>query len=505
MMDERKGKITSQSRNILFFAGGLVSFFIVAVCLQWRLLPTGVPGQWEWPWRDLTHINRLHLMFIPALYLGLALFLYKMRQIPPRRFWIALFLLGCSLTIAVTMWALEANEASPPLHMAMTMASVPAMGYFCFATLFEDASSLLHSYRLEASLPGGFPGRVRTHPPGPALYCYLGLRFWEKMPFLRAIIEHWLWARYRLTPEKMWKAARWYTLPTVRPEHMPAALFLGWLLTLAGALLPIPAYFIGTGLDDKHLGLLNAFIAALLPSLVLFIPTIDAFAAVLALMPVALWIWALRRFSWKLFALSGLAMAAAVFWSVGLAAVSICMAALLFPVRHNKSLFRFYFTGGLIALGLFSAVYIILAVLGLYDLWENVRVIAEAQKFEMTLARRDYWTWLPWNVYDIWLFGGPVFWAWTLGGIFLWKEALGAFRAYIMGAFVMLGFLWISGATLGEVGRIWLFALAVLAPSAAWALKNTPPQTAGLFVTLTALAQSSLVLLLHARLALVQL
>ncbi len=117
------------------------------------------------------------------------------------------------------------------------------------------------------------------------------------MPFLRAIIEHWLWARYRLTPEKMWKAARWYTLPPVRPEHMPAALFLGWLLTLAGALLPIPAYFIGTGLDDKHLGLLNAFIVALLPSLVLFIPTIDAFAAVLALMPVALWIWACCRFS----------------------------------------------------------------------------------------------------------------------------------------------------------------------------------------------------------------
>jgi hypothetical protein len=495
---------TRPCRAVWYFAvAGLLASVTVAALLYLRMLPTGVPGQWEWPWRDVGHACRPLLVLIPLLYLLLALVVHAAsRRERIRGSRVVLCLLLACVTVGGTMVALLADEDAPPLHLVSAMASASAMGYLSYATAFDDPWELLGTYTADSPRAGTMPGRVRTHPPGPALFCYVGLRALDRLPGLRVAIERWLSSRYGLTPALMWEYSRWYVMPTVKPPHLIAALVLGLLVTLLGSLLPVPAYFIGAALADRRTGLLAAFAAALIPSLVLFIPTIDAFAAVLALTPVALWLWAVRKHNLWLHAACGLAMAAAVFWSVGLAAVAVCMAITVAPGWRDREQRRRLVDGALIALGAFAAIYVLLALLGLYGLPTGLRIIFAEQRRQMEYAHRSYLTWLPMNLWEVVLFMGPALLALVAGSLACVRRFPSGLRAYAVGAVLTLVLVWLSGSTLGEVGRIWLFLMALLAPVVAASLATFAPKQRLAVLVLLALVQVQAIVLLHCNLLL---
>jgi len=77
-------------------------------------------------------------------------------------------------------------------------------------------------------------------------------------------------------------------------------------------------------------------------------------------------------------------------------------------------------------------------------------------------------------------------------------------RHYLAGGAIALGLLWLSGSTLGEVGRIWLFMMALLLPGAPLALAELEDRHARPLVVLLVLAQVALTVTIHCRLALVR-
>jgi hypothetical protein len=334
------------------------------------------------------------------------------------------------------------------------------------------------------------------------VYYYLGLRVLNHLPGFERTFERELASDSCLTPDLMYRYTRGYLLGTVTPRDLIFALVLGLSLTLLGCLLPIPAYFIGTALGSRHHGLIAACCAALIPSLLIFIPSIDGFAAVLALATVAAWLWALRTQNWGTYALAGLLMFLAVFWSIGLGAVVVCLAVVAIPYLRqptNRQTLR----GAAIAVGVFGLIFLLLNLCAGYSLLGNLRLIMQSQRGEMHWAHRDYLTWLGMNLWDLPLFFGAPLLALALTSLIRLKRLTAPVRAYVAGVFLTLAVVWLSGSTLAEVGRIWLFLMALLAPAAAAVLADLPSKPRSAALTLVMLGQVLLALVMHCTLTLV--
>lgn len=478
---------------------GAVLTLLIAMLLDFRLLPTGVPGQWQWPWREILLPFPSFLLAIPLIYaLAVYLVLRALRQERPSCGWIALSLIVCCLSIATTQTLLVMNEPLPALHLARATGSATATGYFSYATAVTDLRAVFRAYSGQPAQAAPMPARVRTHPPGPLLAYYWGLRSLEAMPALTDQVERYVFRCYGVTTDQLYAYSRFYLMPTVWADQLPAAVLLGLLVTLLGALLPLPAYFIGRELGDGRTGLLAGLLVSLLPSLLSFVPSIEGVAAGLILTALALWMVALRRGNWWLFALAGLAVAAAAFWTIGTLALAVVMATTAASawLRDRQALCG-HLTGAAIAAGTFIGVFFIMYACG-YSLPGNLKIMMEAQRAEMLANHRQYLTWLSWNLYDALLFVGPALLALIACGI----SRTG--RWYGWGALAALALVWLSGSTLGEVGRIWLFLFAAAAVIPAVSLISLSRRQLTGLVCLVVLLQLVLVLALHLNLGLVQ-
>lgn len=501
-MSERPPKPSRLELHVLGVS--LAAAVAAMLLLQWRLLPRGVPGQWEWSWRPPDFACGSLSLLVIVLYALLTLLLIRLLVAPAlqRRHVVALVGSAC-ITVALTLLLLESNEVLPPLHLAASTASVPATGYLAYATALDGVGPLLRGLSGDRNLVNGMPARVRTHPPGPVLYYYLGLRLLDRLPGTVDLLERHLQSRYGLTTDMMYAYTRGYLIGTVKPRHLSEGLILGLVLALLGGLAPLPAYLAGAALGGNRDGVLAAFCTALVPSLLIFIPSIDGWAAVLTLTTVAAGLWAIRRQSVSLYALTGLLMAAAVFWSIGLGACALCLGAVFLPRVSLRDARWRPLVGLLAALGVFVAVYGMLYVLGGYSLPGNVRLMVGAQKVQMDLAHRDYGSWMGMNLYDAVLFMGPMLAALALTAFSCWRQAGSLWRGYLLGACLTFGVIWLSGSTLGEVGRIWLFLMVLLAVMAALPLGLLPHPAQRRALALLAVGQIPLAFSLHCHLTLV--
>lgn len=493
------------SRLLLYALGVSLAAAVAAMLLlRLRLLPRGVPGQWEWPWRPPDFACAPLSLLVIVVYALLVLFLIQLQARPAlKRRHAAAFVASACVTVALALLLFESDEPVPPLHLSASTASVPATGYLAYATAIEGVGPLFRGLSGDENLVNGMPARVRTHPPGPVLYYYLGLRLLDRFPGVVNALERHLQSRYGLTTDMMYAYTRGYLIGTVKPRHLSEGLILGLTLALLGCLAPLPAYFAGTALGGRREGLLAAFCTALVPSLLIFIPSIDGWAAVLALATVAAGLWAVRRQSVPLYALTGLLMAAAVFWSIGLGACAVCLAAVLLP-RLSRPDTRGRALAGLVAaLGVLIALYALLYLLGGYSLLGNVRLMVAAQKVQMDIAYRDYRSWVGMNPYDVVLFMGPMLAALALAAFSCWRQADSLWRGYLVGVCLTFGLVWLSGSTLGEVGRIWLFLMVLLAVMPALPLARLPHPTQKRALALLALGQIALAFSLHCNLTLV--
>ena len=502
--DPTNGATASARRTALLLIGlGLALSLGVIVLLALRLLPTGVPGEWEWPWRDASLSGSGRAWWVvPMCALPLVVLLWLLRRPTVSRRAAAGFVALCCLTAAGSIVVLETDEPVWPLHLATATASLPATGYFSFATATPDVHSIFAALSGESGQLS-MPPRVQTHPPGPVLFYYVGLRVLEQVPELSLAVESWAARTYALTPARFQALSRWTAMPSVQAYHFAPAVILGLVCTLLGALLPLPVYLALQPLQGRRAGLIGALAAAAAPSVVVFIPGIDGVAAVLAMAPVALWLRGLAGRGYGWFVGAGVAMAAALFWSFGLLAVAVAMAASAIPSLRDPASRRRTVTGAVVV-GAIVGVIFVLLLGGGYNVLGNIRVAVAWQSADIAHSKRSYLAWLPGNLYDVMLFMGPALLLTACAALPLVGRLSAPARCYLVGAFVSLGLVWVSGSTLGEVGRIWLFLMALLLPGAVMALSELGERTSRPLLVLLVLAQAVLIALLHDRLALVQ-
>lgn len=481
---------------------GLLLSIGALLLLVFRLLPTGVPGQWQWPWRASDYYCPPQICLVLLLHLAvLALLLRRLQRPSAARGPAAAFVALCCLSAALSIAVLETTEPVAPLHLALTTASLPATGYFSYATVLKSPHEAFSA--LSGREGPSMPPRVQTHPPGPVLFYYYGLKTLERLPGLTAAVERDLDARYGLTPQVFHSVARYTSMPSVQPHHLAPAIILGLLLTMLGGLLPLPVYWLVRQLATPHAALIAAGCATTLPSVLVFIPGIDGVAAVLTVLALATWLWALTRGGWWRSTLAGLAACGAIFWSLGLLAVSVPMLAAAWPGLRRSELRRPTRQAVLLAGGTFVALFVALYLAVGYSLPGNMKVAVAWQSVDIAHAERSYALWLPWNLYDTALFMGPGMLLVALAGLWCLRPASATARLVTVGGWVALGLVWLSGSTLGEVGRIWSFLMALLLPGAALALDSLEPTTQRRVLSLLLLSQSALALMLHCRLTLV--
>lgn len=496
------------NRSLWYFvSAGLVACLALLLPLDLRLLPRGVPGQWEWPWREGGFLCRPQIVLVPVAFALLTLGLSRLlAQAQPRRRWIAGAVLLCCLVSAVGLVVFASEETVAPLHFAAVSSSHLAIGYFSYATAVPSFRDLMGAYSNRHLPAPAWPGRVGTHPPGPVVACVLGLQLLRAAPGPVNALRAFFADRYGVSPELLWEYCRWYIMPSVTPTDLYAGILVLGLITALGCLMPVPAYFLGRELAGPREGLIAAFLVTLVPSLHVFYPSIEGVGAVLGLTALAVGVHALRHGRAWGYAATGLAFALALQWTIGLAGVAVALVviALCRGKQEGESGGLTPLRGALLAAGAFGAFYVFLYFATGYSLLGNLRVITFSQHSEMQGGHRHYLTWLPMNLYDYLLFLGPVLAATGLHALFTAGRATWLVRGYAWGAAIAFGAIWLSGSTLGEVGRIWLFLMVLWAVVPAPALAQLPDQQRRGMLLLLMLSQIALSLALHCNLALVR-
>jgi len=479
----------------LIVSGVVLGWLAAALLLAW-VLPRGVRFEWEWPWRDRAYPFPVGLLVVPVLFAGITFCLLRLlRAAEPRRWSVAGLLALCCVGAGVTMVLMEAAEPSS-LHLAGCVTSPPATGYYAHASAQLSLRSVFDTYADPSLADPSLPPRVATHPPGPVLYYYLGIRALGYCPGLVDRVAASVEERYARLPGPLSaELGRGIT-----PWAWAEAEILGLVLTLLGALLPLPAYALGRLLHSQSAGLMAALTAAVIPSLAVFIPSIDGVAAVLALTAVVTWLLALRHGGWWPYALAGLAFIAALFWSWGLGAIAVPMLATTLPLLRDPAARSRVLGGSLIFLGTMIGLSLLAWVAFGYSLPRGFEFAMFRQKLEMTVVKRHYLPWLPGNLYDMLVLMGPPLWVGAWAAWPLRRRLSQTARNYVLGTAVALGLVWLSGSTLGEVGRIWLFLMGLMVPGAALALAELPPTRSRPLLALVVLSQSVLAVLLHIRL-----
>lgn len=489
-------------------AVGLLLTVLVILALRFRVLPLGIPGEWEWLYRDAAiSMGFGTLLGLAACVLAAALVGWLLSQPVLERYQTRLALFAIVLACWTSVSGLLVDRPAAPLEVPTISVSVTSMGYYSFAKATPELWRAFSYFSGHAPAEHGLPtapGRVATHPPGPFLYFYFGRELLQLWPAPVQWLQSALLSRWGLTSDMLFGLARHYAMPNITPDDLIPAAVLALFVTFLGCLLPLPAYLLGRELAGRGVGLVTALLAATIPSLLAFSPSIDGVAAVLACLALALAVRAMKRGRPLDCVLAGLAMSAGAFWTAGLGVIVVAMivVAAVMQARSEREAGRFSPVLALLAsFAVAALVFLVLRVAVGYDMLGNLREISFHQRGEM-IGRRQYLGWLPMNLYDFALFMGP----------FLTTLVLCAYRrlehrtelwGYALGMAATLLVVLLSGSTRGEVGRIWLFMMPLFGVLAAPVLVTMSKRDRLLAIVLAVICQFGLGFTLSSCLALV--
>jgi hypothetical protein len=450
----------------------------VAELLRLAILPLGTRN-WSWVQRtEPREHNSVALLVacLAMLVLSLLVFEWVRAPRPPSRrtcTGLLLILLPLSLSLA---GAIALTDRFFPLEAPLVVLSDVATGYYgAAAQALGPAEVLAQDYQRvgDASLPD----RVRTHPPGPILFMLALRDLALAHPGVLPYLQRFLWQAYGLRPENLLSLARSGTTRALSTADALIACPVAWLLTLLPALIFLPAYGLGAVLADRRVGLAAAALSLALPALWCFLPGIDGLGAVLALTAIYLWAAALRGGSWWRYALAGLGAAVALFWSYGYLALAP-VAFFLAWSRGRGDRPRNLASGLVFAVAVFAVIYGLLDLACGYNLWASLQASLAVQRDIMVREQRDYLTWLGLNPYAFLVFLGPALWPGLVASWISRRMQQGAVARLTLGTLLTLVALVLLGSTRGEVERIWVFLMPLLAVSLAALLTRLPRQVA---------------------------
>ncbi len=406
--------------------------------------PAPYPPEWQWPLREGPTSGRFGwpLLAAGALLGLLAASASDRARTQPRRIARAILAAAILAGFAFSLALLGLEPAGAHATLVARAMSTSWSSYYNVAVSPEAADPRVFLDRHAELLPG-LPKHAATHPPGPVLY-YRGLI---------AVTE----SRPRLTSALLALQGH----DESRPPHPPntraskaAALLGALLLTLLGAAAAWPVSAIAARLSGDALsGARAGVLWTLLPGPALFVPQFDQALALPVAATAALLLSAVAdtrpvlRLSKT--ALAGLVSGLALLVSYG-SIVFLVFTAL--AVLAVTPLSRRLALALLVAGGVAAGVIGVTALLG-HDPIAAARTALAIHRATYTRPR-SYALWLPFNLLDLALFVGP-----PVAALFVFRVPRSRLARTLA---VGLALLLLSGATRGEVGRIWIPLMPLL-------------------------------------------
>ena len=476
---------------------------VAAAVLVAAGVPVGVPGQWTMPAVDGPSWSGL---------------------------WLALGALGL---IALIVWAIYPRIGSARRHeaaaaLAMLVAflfamqfGIGALGragnqetllaivtpgttnlYFAESGKIGDPVEYLRGYD-ERAAKSAEGWQLKTHPPGPVMFFYLCRRAVAAWPALgRAALR---FARV-LTPAGLyWREIEGFEFLSKQIDT--AAEAAGWLgvivLRLAAALTAVPAYILARRIDPsdqsdqsdhqsaRAVAFAAAALAGLIPSLLLFSATIDQLYPLIGLVAVLIGHHAVTRRSMLLNILCGGVLYVGLMFSLSFVAFLVLIAAMqVWAVLSDrklpemaKSLPFLLRLLECLGIGVMASVAVVYLTVGIGSLGGWARCLTANARFNHESGR----TYLPWLLANPALFaaflGMPAAVLFARSLVQDGRAALAERRASVLDPLVIstlgvLAALWLYGANLGEVERLWMPLMPLCAVAGVVSLN--PGRTAAL-------------------------
>jgi len=418
--------------------------YCAALVLDWPQWVHGVPLEWEWM-RLPASFSWLWL--VPAgLIAGWAtwvLLYLKWRRVP-----LGLVLVSGVVVTGLLAYAVLVPRGDPLRIMTQAVASDDAGSFFGVGATIDDPNrflrehiDLLDTYRQV---------HARTVPPGIPLLFWGASRLFEDVPRLAEVVGRHL-LRVGCNPAFEGRT-------TAEVSGVVVQLSLPFFAGLG----ILPLFVLARAWFGKRAALVAAGAFPLLPGLAGFAPTFNLLYLTMAL--TSLWLtWeAYRRRSLRLYALNGLFLSIASFFSFGnLVLVFLDVTMIVAWVGLTGQVWSRW-TRAL--LGCVSMLLALSTVWLIYWLGWGVSGLDMYRRVMAVHAGlgRTYWKWVLYNPYDVLAWAGVAMWPSVFyqigsGHVRLAGLAGGYRTAFVAALLVFAVGLDLSGAVLGETARILLF------------------------------------------------
>jgi hypothetical protein len=438
-------------------------------------LPLGVSGQWVWNRYPAPVWDRLLLAALPVFLVLAGLTVFGAAQMRAASRAARAATLGILVFLAFALQLAFGYAGEGGLYECLFNLTGPKASVY-----LRDAEAVHARKAGVGSWLAGYEEHIRrfsvqtsTHPPGPTLCMVALYGFYADRPALAERVSRAVEAR----------------LPTAGALGRLEALVLGlegnwprrataWtaalLFKLLAAMLVVPVYLLAARRKGPAVGLQAAGLAAVVPSIVMFSPGFDQVYPTLAAALLLAVDAAVERNSWLLGVAAGTAGMLCMQLSLAFGAVILlCVICATLKaagrgaggeVAGRVPAFRRALRPALGAAGGFLApVIACMAALGFNAFAVWVRCAAHNDRFHAAFGR-TYWPWVWVNVVEFAVFlGVPVaaLAAVAVGGLL--RDAARRGRVAVCGgdllvaALVTGGMLAVTGRTLGETARVWMF------------------------------------------------
>lgn len=446
--------------------------------------PAPGTSEWYWPYQ----IRPLARWWAPVLaaFGLLVVVAWWLRQHKPSNWRTIVSLTGLALgSLLLQLGLIYADRPAVTAELMDRTLSNLASGFFEPAVEIDDLGQVLRHY--PQTMPTFASEHARTHPPGLIAANWLTVQALARAPGLSTAVAHRVWP---LRCTDLWLLNR--------PSHVAAALAVWAVLPLLVAALTVfPAYALAHRWLRPPAARLATALVATMPALLLFAPkSVQLYPsltfAILLSFHRGLAGRARRSAARRWFFLAGLLLSLSTFLSLGNGALLLLLgiyAWLYLWQGDGQPASQPRVSGSSPSLsgsgpadlghGLLAFAAGAIAVWLVYWLGWSVSPLAVAstglqQHYQLVTQHRRYAWWLFYNLVDVLVYAGLPLVVGFVGTALIAMRRTGRKSTRPAGALavalaVLILLLDVSGSARGEVGRLWLFFLPLLAlPGAAW-------------------------------------